>query len=106
MLPCGTPCESRNVSDKVDPTRTWIDLQGSFQKNLLIWPLLQARVDHVKFHTSKWYRMLFPSQKHSDNMFLFNKGITYKGFQSNQIIIGTSFRTETGLNERNKMVNF
>ena len=25
MLPCGTPCESLNVSDKVDPTRTWID---------------------------------------------------------------------------------
>ena len=24
-LPCGTPCESPNISDKVDPTRTWID---------------------------------------------------------------------------------
>ena len=29
-------------------------------------------------------------------MFLFNKGIANKTFQSNQIIIGTSFRTETG----------
>ena len=25
MLPCGTPCEGLNVSDKVDPTRSWID---------------------------------------------------------------------------------
>ena len=25
MLPCGTPCDSPNESDKVDPTRTWID---------------------------------------------------------------------------------
>ena len=28
MLPCGTPCESRKVSDKVDPTRTWNDLSA------------------------------------------------------------------------------
>ena len=26
MLPCGTPCDSPKVSDKVDPTLTWIDL--------------------------------------------------------------------------------
>ena len=25
MLPCGTPRDSPNVSEKVDPTRTWID---------------------------------------------------------------------------------
>ena len=26
MLPCGTPCDSPKVSDKFDPTLTWIDL--------------------------------------------------------------------------------
>ena len=64
MLPCGTPCESLNVSDKVDPTRTWIDLSArKLSKKLLICPRLRVRVDHVKFKTSKWYHMLFPSQK-------------------------------------------
>ena len=39
MLPCGTPCESRKVSDKVDPTHTWNDLSArKLSKNLLICP--------------------------------------------------------------------
>ena len=45
------------------PALGTIFLQGSFLKKLLICPLLRARVDHIKFRTSKWYHMLFPSQK-------------------------------------------
>ena len=68
MLPCGTPCESLNVSDKVKPTRTWIDRSArKLSKKFAYLPLTpsscRVRVDHVKFHTSKWYHMLFPSQK-------------------------------------------
>ena len=64
MLPCETPCESLNVLDKVDPTRTWIDRSArKLSKKIANLPLTPSRVDHVKFHTSKWYHMLFPSQK-------------------------------------------
>ena len=64
MLPCGTPCDSPNVSDKVDPTRTWIDrFARKLSTKFANLPLLRILVGHVKYHISKWYHKLFPSRK-------------------------------------------
>ena len=91
MLPCRTPCACSNWSDKVEPTRTCT--QRSARKLLI-------KTGNLPFSPNS--RAVYPSsivsifqiEKYSHNMFLFYKSISYKSFQSNQIVIGSTFRSK------------
>ena len=100
MLPCGTPCACSNWSDKDDPTRTCIrrSARKLFIKTGTL-PFSPSSCKSRKMPLSPSSIVsFFQIKKYSYNMFLFYKSISYKSFQSNQIVIGTTFRSETGLN--------